>query len=75
MCSWARPSCASVYLTLCLPYLQASDKKRIPNDEWERKLGEVKIRKEDMNKLVMNFFTTEVGVSAMFCCRPGLATV
>ncbi len=29
-------------------------------DDWERKLAAVKIRKEDMNRLIMNFLVTEV---------------
>lgn len=29
-------------------------------DDWEKKLAAVKIYKEDMNKLVMNFLVTEV---------------
>jgi hypothetical protein len=40
--------------------LQASDKRRIQLPEWKRKLDAVKIRKEDMNKLIMNFLVTEV---------------
>jgi hypothetical protein len=33
-------------------------------DEWERKLAAVKVRKEDMNRLVMNFLVTEGYVEA-----------
>ena len=29
-------------------------------DDWERKLAAVKIKKDDMNRLVMNFLVTEV---------------
>ena len=43
---------------------QASSKKVITREEWERKLNDVKIRKEDMNKLVMNFLVTEGYVDA-----------
>ena len=32
-------------------------------DDWERKLASVKIRKEDMNRLIMNFLVTEVILS------------
>jgi hypothetical protein len=39
-------------------------KKVITREEWERKLNDVKIRKEDMNKLVMNFLVTEGYVDA-----------
>lgn len=37
----------------------ATSKKVITRGEWERKLKEVKVRKDDMNKLVMNFLVTE----------------
>lgn len=40
--------------------LQASDKRKVQLPEWKRKLDAVKIRKEDMNKLIMNFLVTEV---------------
>ena len=51
-----------LYLSsLCL---QALSKKVITNEEWEKKLNDVKIRKEDMNKLVMNFLATEGYVDA-----------
>eukprot|EP00238_Polyblepharides_amylifera_P001800 CAMPEP_0196573624 /NCGR_PEP_ID=MMETSP1081-20130531/3498_1 /TAXON_ID=36882 /ORGANISM="Pyramimonas amylifera, Strain CCMP720" /LENGTH=230 /DNA_ID=CAMNT_0041891399 /DNA_START=108 /DNA_END=800 /DNA_ORIENTATION=- len=40
------------------------EKKTIPVDEWEKKLASVHIRKEDMNKLVMNFLVTEGYVEA-----------
>ncbi|KAL3522224.1 hypothetical protein ACH5RR_015058 [Cinchona calisaya] len=39
-------------------------KKIITKEEWEKKLNDVKIRKEDMNKLVMNFLVTEGYVDA-----------
>ncbi|KAG1342669.1 protein GID8 [Cocos nucifera] len=42
----------------------STSKKVITRDEWERKLKGVKIRKEDMNKLVMNFLVTEGYVEA-----------
>ncbi|XP_017603218.1 protein GID8 homolog isoform X2 [Gossypium arboreum] len=44
----------------------ASSKKLISREEWEKrlKLNNVKIRKEDMNKLVMNFLVTEGYVEA-----------
>ncbi|KAE9607195.1 hypothetical protein Lal_00026483 [Lupinus albus] len=41
-----------------------ASKKVITREEWEKKLNDVKIRKEDMNKLVMNFFVTEGFVEA-----------
>ncbi|EFJ33948.1 hypothetical protein SELMODRAFT_437992 [Selaginella moellendorffii] len=43
---------------------ESSSKKIVSREEWERKLAEVKIRKEDMNKLVMNFLVTEGYVDA-----------
>ncbi|XP_038983048.1 protein GID8 homolog isoform X3 [Phoenix dactylifera] len=43
---------------------ESTSKKVITRDEWERKLKDVKIRKEDMNKLVMNFLVTEGFVEA-----------
>lgn len=39
-------------------------KKVITREEWEKKLNNVRIRKEDMNKLVMNFLVTEGYVEA-----------
>ncbi|KAL9243592.1 hypothetical protein vseg_017461 [Gypsophila vaccaria] len=42
----------------------ATSKKVITKEEWEKKLNDVKIRKEDMNKLVMNFLVTEGYVDA-----------
>lgn len=44
--------------------VQATSKKVITKEEWEKKLNDVKIRKEDMNKLVMNFLVTEGYVEA-----------
>lgn len=44
--------------------MQATSKKVITREEWEKKLNDVKIRKEDMNKLVMNFLVTEGYVDA-----------
>ncbi|KAG6694560.1 hypothetical protein I3842_09G053700 [Carya illinoinensis] len=42
----------------------ATSKKVITKEEWEKKLNDVKIRKEDVNKLVMNFLVTEGFVDA-----------
>ncbi|KAL0398615.1 UNVERIFIED_CONTAM: protein GID8 [Sesamum radiatum] len=42
----------------------ASSKKVITREEWEKRLSNVKVRKEDMNKLVMNFLVTEGYVEA-----------
>ncbi|KAK3248167.1 Glucose-induced degradation complex subunit [Cymbomonas tetramitiformis] len=43
---------------------ESSQKKTINKEEWEKKLSTIKIRKEDMNKLVMNFLVTEGFVEA-----------
>lgn len=48
----------------CFFLWQPMSKKVITREEWERKLKDVKIRKEDMNKLVMNFLVTEGYVEA-----------
>ncbi|KAE9452627.1 hypothetical protein C3L33_15476, partial [Rhododendron williamsianum] len=45
-------------------YHVATSKKLITREEWEKKLNDVKIRKEDMNRLVMNFLVTEGYVDA-----------
>ncbi|VVA93895.1 unnamed protein product [Arabis nemorensis] len=42
----------------------ATSKKVITREEWEKKLNAVKLRKEDMNTLVMNFLVTEGYVEA-----------
>jgi hypothetical protein len=42
----------------------ATSKKMITREEWEKKLNAVKLRKEDMNTLVMNFLVTEGYVEA-----------
>ncbi|KAL2524181.1 LisH and RanBPM domains containing protein [Abeliophyllum distichum] len=39
-------------------------KKVITKEDWEKRLNDVKIRKEDMNRLVMNFLVTEGYVEA-----------
>ncbi|GFZ06243.1 LisH and RanBPM domains containing protein [Actinidia rufa] len=50
----------------CLSFFhcQATSKKVITREEWEKKLTDVKIGKEDTNKLVMNFLVTEGYVDA-----------
>jgi hypothetical protein len=40
----------------------SASKKTISSDAWDAKLSQVKVSKEDMNKLVMNFLVTEVCV-------------
>lgn len=37
----------------------STSKKFFTEDEWAKKLNDVKLKKEDMNKLVMNFFVVE----------------
>ncbi|WVY92845.1 hypothetical protein V8G54_031933 [Vigna mungo] len=51
-------------LGLKMGFNLAANKKVITREEWEKKLNDVKIRKEDMNKLVMNFLVTEGYVEA-----------
>ncbi len=41
---------------------QSNTKKHIGLEDWQRRLREVKVRKEDMNRVVMNFLVTEVRV-------------
>ncbi|KAL3157721.1 Glucose-induced degradation complex subunit [Trebouxia sp. C0010 RCD-2024] len=43
---------------------EAWTKKVISKDDWEKKLAAVKVYKEDMNKLVMDFLVTEGYVDA-----------
>ncbi|KAI3436058.1 hypothetical protein D9Q98_002117 [Chlorella vulgaris] len=43
---------------------EAGNKKRISAEEWQRKLREVRVAKEDMNRVVMNFLVTEGYVDA-----------
>jgi len=45
-------------------------KKAISAEQWEQKLAAVKVSKEDMNRLVMNFLVTEV--SDVLLCRTRL---
>ena len=40
--------------------MQGWTKKVVSKDDWEKKLAAVKVYKEDMNKLVMDFLVTEV---------------
>ena len=47
-------------VTLPVRRAQSSSKRTISRDDWARKLQAVKLRKEDMNRLVMNFLVTEV---------------
>lgn len=43
---------------------ESSSKRTITKPEWDAKLSAVKIKKEDMNKLIMNFLVTEGYVDA-----------
>ena len=47
-------------LHLLIPSIQGWTKKVVSKDDWEKKLATVKVYKEDMNKLVMDFLVTEV---------------
>lgn len=51
----------------------ATTKKVITREEWEKKVSDVKVRKEDMNRLVMNFLVTEgyVDVAEKFKSESG----
>ncbi|GLJ51206.1 hypothetical protein SUGI_1089540 [Cryptomeria japonica] len=44
--------------------MQSFARKEIKKDEWGKRLNDVKIRKEEMNKLIMNFLVTEDYVEA-----------
>jgi hypothetical protein len=44
--------------------LQSNNRRRIGAEEWQRKLRDVQVRKEDMNRVVMNFLVTEGYVDA-----------
>ncbi|XP_052183119.1 protein GID8 homolog isoform X2 [Diospyros lotus] len=46
-------------LWMAISRLAEIEAREISREEWEKKLNDVKIRKEDMNKLVMNFLVTE----------------
>ncbi|GLJ35132.1 hypothetical protein SUGI_0707150 [Cryptomeria japonica] len=67
--------CQESYKTLRKDILcsKSTSKEVITKEEWEKKLNSVKIRKEDMNKLVMNFLVTEGYVEAAerFCLESG----
>ncbi|GLC39432.1 Glucose-induced degradation complex subunit [Pleodorina starrii] len=43
---------------------EAGSKKNIPLDVWEQKLAAVRVPKNDMNRLIMNFLVTEGYVEA-----------
>lgn len=45
-------------------FVQSTSKKVITKEEWEKKLKNVIIRKEDMNMLVMNYLVTEGYIEA-----------
>lgn len=44
--------------------MQAMSKKVITKQEWDKKINDVKVQKEDMSKLVMNYLVTEGFVEA-----------
>ncbi|GBG68578.1 hypothetical protein CBR_g3123 [Chara braunii] len=43
---------------------QALQRRAVSKEEWEKRLAQVKVRKEDMNRLIMNFLVTEGYVDA-----------
>lgn len=43
-------------------------------DEWDRKLDAIKVRKEDMDRLVMNYLVTEVRYIFLSARNLGLIT-
>ena len=45
------------------PPCQAA-KRTIPPEQWEQRLAQVSVSKDDMNRLVMDFLVTEVSHSA-----------
>ncbi|OVA13196.1 LisH dimerization motif [Macleaya cordata] len=51
-------------LLIVVDQLGSASKKVITREEWEKKLNDVKIMKDDMNKLVMNYLVTEGYVEA-----------
>ena len=53
--------------TPCYVFVQSPDRRKILNDEWERKLAGIRVRKEDMNRLVMNFLVTEASPVSPCC--------
>ncbi len=48
---------------------QAGNKKTISLETWEQKLAGVRVPKEDMNRLVMNFLVTEVRLVVEDCAE------
>ncbi len=48
-------------------WAQASNKTNMTMEQWDQKLSQVAIPKEDMNKLIMNFLVTEVSGAARGC--------
>lgn len=50
----------TLWLHMALFGLQGPSRKTIGKAEWEKKLADVELRKEDLNSIVMNFFVTEV---------------
>lgn len=54
--------------------VQGWTKKVVSKDDWEKKLAAVKVYKEDMNKLVMDFLVTEVVSHNKAQCNECFAT-
>ena len=62
---------------MTLQTLQSSSKKNIPMDQWEHKMQQVRVSKQDMNALIMNFLVTEVRYESLHSgvSSSGLITV
>ena len=41
---------------------QSNAKKTITQEEWSKKISSAKLRRDDINKLIMNFLVTEVPI-------------
>ncbi|KAI9481469.1 MAG: CTLH/CRA C-terminal to lish motif domain-containing protein [Benjaminiella poitrasii] len=52
-----------------------ANKKNIPKDEWEQRLAKVKVNKQDLNQLVMNYLVVEgyKDAAEQFSLESGLA--
>lgn len=49
--------------------MAARPKTHIPEEDWERMKNEIKFRKEDLDRLVMDFLVTEVCLSVCLSVR------
>lgn len=58
--------------SFCFLCMQAATKKVVGLDEWEKKLKGVVVRKEDMNKLIMNFLVFSAQLCHGMCLWSGV---